>query len=268
VTDDFEPWLTRWRLTRDGEPFTSLAGKLLPVVSGGAPAMLKLSQAAEEVRGGSLMEWWGGDGAARVLAREGEALLLERATGGRSLAVMARGGGDAEACRILCQTAKRLHAPRRHAPPGALVPLERWFRELWPTAAARGGIFAKSAAVARDLLADQAPSVVLHGDIHHGNVLDFGPRGWLAIDPKGLYGDPGYDYANLICNPGADVALAPGVFERRVTIAAEVSASAPRRVLEWLIAYCGLSASWTLADGNDPWQALAIAERAAAELEV
>lgn len=33
--------------------------------------------------------------------------------------------------------------------------------------------------------------VTLHGDLHHGNVLDFGASGWLAIDPKGLKGERG-----------------------------------------------------------------------------
>jgi hypothetical protein len=41
----------------------------------------------------------------------------------------------------------------------------------------------------------------LHGDIHHDNILDFGRRGWLAIDPKRLFGERGFDYANLFCNP-------------------------------------------------------------------
>lgn len=35
------------------------------------------------------MAWWDGDGAARVLAREGDALLLERAEGKRSPAAVA-----------------------------------------------------------------------------------------------------------------------------------------------------------------------------------
>ncbi|MGL1446712.1 aminoglycoside phosphotransferase family protein, partial [Vibrio parahaemolyticus] len=48
------------------------------------------------------MEWWDGEGAARVLARDATALLLERATGTASLADMARSGQDDEACRILC----------------------------------------------------------------------------------------------------------------------------------------------------------------------
>lgn len=46
----------------------------------------------------------------------------------------------------------------------------------------------------------------------------------------------------------------------------EVATINPRRLLAWIVAYAGLSASWTLADGGDPWRALAIGETAAAEL--
>jgi streptomycin 6-kinase len=42
---------------------------------------------------------------------------------------------------------------------------------------------------ARELSANLSEVVVLHGDIHRGNVLDFGHRGWLASDPKGLVGE-------------------------------------------------------------------------------
>ena len=54
--------------------------------------MLKLSLEEDERLGGAVMEWWDGDGAARVLAREEHALLLERATGYASLGDMARTG--------------------------------------------------------------------------------------------------------------------------------------------------------------------------------
>lgn len=52
--------------------------------------MLKLPHEEDERLGGVLMEWWEGDGAARVLARNIAALLLERTTGTASLADMAR----------------------------------------------------------------------------------------------------------------------------------------------------------------------------------
>jgi streptomycin 6-kinase len=55
--------------------------------------------------------------------------------------------------------------------------------------------------VANVLLSSPQDEVVLHGDLHHGNILDFGTRGWLAIDPKGLLGERGFDYANIFTNP-------------------------------------------------------------------
>jgi streptomycin 6-kinase len=265
---DFQVWLDRWELTADGAAFTSLAGALMPVRWRGEAAILKLSREPEEMAGGALMAWWAGDGAARVLAREGEALLLERAAGARSLAEMARSDEDDEACRILCAAGARLHAPRAAQPPTSLVPLERWFRALWPTAEAQGGLFAKSASVARGLLDDPQAQCVLHGDLHHGNVLDFGDRGWLAIDPKGLWGDRGYDFANICCNPDVETATAPGALARRSGVICAASGLEPRRHLSWVLAYCGLSAAWTLGSGGDPWRALAIAEIAAGELGV
>ena len=92
--DPLAPWLSRWRLVPDGEPLVTPSSVLLPVRSNGAPAMLKLATVDEERRGGAVLAWWDGDGAARVLAREGAALLMERVDGSRSLAETARAGGD------------------------------------------------------------------------------------------------------------------------------------------------------------------------------
>src|SRR6185437_4076924 len=232
----------------------------------GAAAILKISHSAEEIRGGALMEWWGGDGAARVLAREGDALLLERATGARSLTEMARRGEDDEATRILCAAGDRLHAARPAPPPSTLVPLETWFRQLWPTAEAHGGLYAKSAAAARALLAEPQAVGVLHGDLHHGNVLDFGPRGWLAIDPKRLQGERGFDFANILFNRDLETATGPGRLARQVSVAAEAAGLDRRRLLQWVLAFAGLSAAWYIEDGVTPTFDLAIAEIAAAEL--
>ena len=69
------------------------------------------------------------------------------------------------------------------------MPLMRWFDALKTAAEVCGGILRLSAATASKLLATPRDVMVLHGDIHHGNILDFGPRGWLAIDPKGVSGE-------------------------------------------------------------------------------
>lgn len=253
----------------DGAPIRTHSSLLLPVsTADGTLAMLKLALVDEERRGAVLLSWWDGDGAARVLAADGDALLLERAVGARDLAEMCRSGpdGDDAASRIICAVADRLHAPRVHPPPPTLVPLERWFAELWPAAATHGGALARCASLARELLDDPQDACVLHGDLHHGNVLDFGVRGWLAIDPKGLYGERGFDYANILCNPDSAVTTAPGRLARQAEVVAAAARLDRARLLRWVAAYAGLSAAWTLGEGGDAALALTVAQIALAEL--
>lgn len=223
--------------------------------------MLKIAREEEERRGAAVMAWWNGEGAARVLARHGEALLLERASGSRSLAAIVAVGDDDEASRILCAVTMRLHA-LRSAPLPELVPLTRWFEALAPAARTHGGLLVAADRAAQVLLADPRDVVVLHGDIHHGNVLDGGERGWLAIDPKGLLGERTFDFVNILRNPDATTALSPRRFERQVAVLAAAASVERQRLLDWTLAFAGLSASWHLAGGTSPDLDLAIARLA------
>ncbi len=265
----FDVYLARWRLVPDGAPIATPHSRLLPVrlaESAGAPAMLKIAVAAEEARGARVLAWWQGGGAVRVLAREGRALLMERADGAASLRAMVSDGRDDEASRVVAGVAARLHA-RRGRPPAAVVPLRRWFAALEPAAARRGGVLAHAAAAARELLRAPRDCMVLHGDLHHDNVLDGGAgRGWLAVDPKGLYGERAFDLANVFCNPDVGTATAPGRLARQASVLADAAGVERTRLVRWALAYAGLSAAWSLADGHDPAPALRVAELTAAEL--
>jgi streptomycin 6-kinase len=106
--------------------------------------------------------------------------------------------------------------------------------------------------------------VVLHGDIHHGNVLDGGERGWLAIDPKGLFGERTFDFVNILRNPDAATALAAGRFDRQVEVLAAAASVERQRLLDWTLAFAGLSAAWHLADGTPADLDFAVAALAAA----
>lgn len=263
----FDRYLEKWDLTIDGDAFASLNGKLLPVRQRGVPAMLKISKVAEEQLGSSLMAWWDGEGAAPVLAHDGEALLMKRAMGSVSLVKMVNCGRDEEATQILCDVAAQLHKPRAKPIPD-LVPLAQWFEALLHGATGYGGIFKKCAETARELLAAPHNVSVLHGDIHHENVLDFGPSGWLAIDPKGLYGERAFDYANIFCNPDGERALTPECFARRLEVIAKTSGTDRRRLLQWVLAWTGLSATWMLEDQDDPCRTLEVAQLAASALGI
>ncbi|MVW78370.1 aminoglycoside phosphotransferase family protein [Bordetella sp. 02P26C-1] len=257
-------YINRWGLVPDGSLVVTNGGHLLPVQYNGMPAMLKVAAQEEEKLGAALMGWWRGEGAARVLAHEGAALLLERAEGGVALAELVRDGHDEEACRIICAVVSKLHAPRPEEPP-QLTALSEWFRGLEASATAHGGIFAVAAATARELLTSPQDVRALHGDIHHNNILDFGRRGWLAIDPKGLVGERGFDYANLFCNTDFKTAVNPERFSCRVNVVAAAAGLDHRRLLQWILAWAGLSASWHLEDGSMPDTALAVAQMALAK---
>lgn len=262
----FEKLLKRWELTPDGEPFTTLSSVLLPVDWFGVPCMIKVSHNDEERRGAVLMRWWNGIGAPSVIGYKGNAIWMFRADGSRSLNEMARGRLDDEASRIICGVAAKLHRPRKTTPPPNLVPLEHWFSELQPAADTHGGILVAAASAARDLLAAPREVWVLHGDLHHDNVLDFGNLGWLAIDPKGLVGERGFDFANIFCNPDFRTATAPGRLARQAGVVAEAAHLDRTRLLRWILAYAGLSAAWTIGEGGDPRLALSVAEIAAGEI--
>ncbi len=109
----------------------------------------------------------------------------------------------------------------------------------------------------------------LHGDVHHENILDAGPRGWLAIDPKGLLGERAFEFANLFRNPDVATALAPGRLHRQLAIVCREARLEPRRRLEWIFTYAALGAVWSIEAGHeaDASAGIAIAELAEAELQ-
>lgn len=259
------PYMQCWQLQPDGQAFETHSSLLMPVRYRGAAAMLKIAREQEEKFGGLLMCWWQGEGAARVLAWHEDGILLERAQGSRSLPQMVRDGDDRQATEILCQVVARLHAPRAEPLP-ELIPLHQWFNSLWPAAQAHGGMLRLSARVAAELLTSPREQTVLHGDIHHDNVLDFGERGWLVIDPKRLYGERAFDYANIFCNPNYGIATDPDIFQRRVVQICQLAGLERQRLLQWILAWAGLSAAWFMEDGEAADIDFRVAEQAALAL--
>ncbi|TFC50578.1 MULTISPECIES: aminoglycoside phosphotransferase family protein [unclassified Cryobacterium] len=255
--------LTAWGVTPVGTGFSTPSSELMPGTRGGEAVMLKIALVEEEARGATLLEWWGGHGAARVLARTDRATLMVRATGSRDLTVMAAAGQDAAATAVLVQTALTLH---EHTPPSSsevpLVALRDWFQVLLTTRS-DDPVLQRAAERAERLLATTSPAdvAVLHGDIHHGNVLDFGDR-WAVIDPKGLIGHRAFDFANILCNPTETAAL-DNLAARLNTISRQASID-PVTLAEWTIAWCGLSLAWALGDAIPTWHARTA--RAVAEL--
>lgn len=107
-----------------------------------------------------------------------------------------------------------------------------------------------------ELLASAAPPVLLHGDLHHGNVLAARREPWLAIDPKGIIGEPAFDTAALLHNPEKLLTAShpARLLARRVDQLSEHLGFDPQRIRGWGIAQGVLAAYWGLEDGGQVWE--------------
>lgn len=257
--EELARYFYHWKLVADGSPFWTKSSYLQPVSYQGQAAMLKISINADEARGAQLMAWWDGQGAVKVLDYTDNALLLKRSLGNKSLIKMTRSGLDDQASKIICHVAACLHTPRKQCLPD-LMPLSTCFEALMRAAKKHGGIFDDAASFARSLLAKPEEVVVLHGDLHHGNILDSGSQGWLAIDPKGFLGERGFDFANIFCNPDTDIATSPGRLMKQVMVVTKMAHLDQHRLLAWIVSWAALSAAWHIEDGEDPDTTLAVAK--------
>jgi streptomycin 6-kinase len=103
------------------------------------------------------------------------------------------------------------------------------------------------------LCASQSKRRLLHGDLHHDNILFDAARGWLAVDPKGVVGETEYEIGAALRNPVGrpDLFTQPDTIRRRIERFAETLHLDARRILRWAFAQAVLSAIWTWEDGFD-----------------
>lgn len=253
--------LQDWGAVPTGEAWTTPSSSLAAGTRRSVPVIAKVARVEEERRGGLLMAWWSAHGGLPVLEQQDDALLMRRATGARDLAGWSTGGRDDDAVDVLVDAVAALHA--MPPPPAAigLVPLRTWFRALVDRPQ-QDPLLDRAAAIARDLLSEPAPQLALHGDVHHGNVLDLGDR-WAAIDPKALTGAREFDLANLFCNPAPAVAI--DRLEARLERAADRAAVDEDRLAAWVLAWCGLSLTWS-GVGEDAPATLEVGKRLRARI--
>lgn len=268
ISDQLDHYLTAWNLDNPELLAETATSHVYRVNSGGTQVVLKLLTPigiADEHTGAIALRYFDGHGAVRLLREDEKAHLLEYADG-EDLTALIRRGADEQSTAIIVDVLNQLHLASAAPPLDGLVPLRRWFRDLFQKAQAdrQNGLrsrYVKAASIAESLLANPHDVCVLHGDIHHENIRHSAHRGWLAFDPKGLIGERTFDAANTLCNPVSMPALVQD--ETRLLKNAQILAEGLHidlpRLLTYLFVYVCLSASWLLTDGQDPAHDLRLA---------
>jgi len=214
-----------------------------------------------------------GQGAVRLLKfdRDGGAMLLECLRPGTPLATLT---DDEQATSIAAHV---MHVLWRPVPAEHFFPtVVYWARGLQRLRAQYGGstgpfpagLVQQAETLFAELIGSMAAPVLLHGDLHHWNILAAEREPWLAVDPKGLVGEPAYEVGALLRNALPEPIAWPEtrrVLARRVDQLAEELGFDRARLLGWGLAQAVLSAWWSLEDHGHGWeQAIACAEQFAA----
>ncbi|MET9391583.1 aminoglycoside phosphotransferase family protein [Streptomyces sp. NPDC006624] len=244
-------FLDHWELTPDGRPLHGVAALVLPVLrADGTPAALKLQLLDEESAGEPVaLRAWDGDGAVRLLDHDEATgtMLLERLDETRMLSHVP------DAHQAVVTLAELLaHLTSFPAPPGlrslgdiaqAMLDRTPWALGRIPDPEARR-LVADCAAAVREV-AGEPGDRLLHWDLHDENVLASGRAPWLAIDPKPLAGDPGFDLW-----PALDNRYDPDDIRWRFDALTDVLALDRDRARAWTLGRLLQNTLWDIEDGR------------------
>ncbi len=215
---------------------------------GSQPIILKLSlDIAGLQREASALKAFVGFGAINVLAEDNGLLLLERAIPGTALKSYFP-STDADALRITCDVIKRLHqAP---LPKMGFPHIKDWLSALDKEWNIPDHFLNKARAMRDTLLASSYQPVLLHGDLHHDNILS-SQNNWVIIDPKGVIGDPAFEVGAFIRNPLPEILEQNDlkiIITTRIQSFAEILNIPEKKILNWCYVEAVLSWIWDIED--------------------
>jgi streptomycin 6-kinase len=261
-----EERVTAWHITIDRVTETATS-VLVFGRRNGLPVVAKIVRRhIDEWRAAEVLHAFAGRGVVRVYDWVEGAMLVERLVPGSSAAALAINGRDDEATAILTQLIEAMTPGE--ASPGVSTVAD-WGRGFDDYLVSRETFVPRDLLLcARDvytrLCRSQSRPRLLHGDFHHHNVLFDAGLGWLAVDAKGVIGEPEYEIAAALRNPYEQ----PHLFMDRDRLARRIERFAgdlhlnAERILGWAFAQAVLAVIWTAGDDvaiepGDTWLAFA-----------
>lgn len=175
-----------------------------------------------------------GFGAVELIDMDEGLLILDRANSGMSL----KDDVSNNKIEIACNVMKRIHEapmPKTHDFPH----VKEWlncFDKKWDMPE----YYLEKAIALRDkLLLSEYPIYLLHGDLHHDNILRH-KDSWIAIDPKGVVGPAIFETFAFIMDIEKDTLYVSRFFNYNI-----------QSVRDWYFLRVILSICWNLEDNID-----------------
>jgi len=194
-----------------------------------------------------------GSGCVKLLFfdREAGTMLLEKASPGELLENA--GYTIEESSRFAIDVMHRLHKPLTEN--YTFPTLKDWFKgfeQLRQRFNGSTGPFSeylidKAKKISDEMLKSMSNQILLHGDLHYANVLSSDKHGWVAIDPKGVVGEPEFE----IPLPRLGDIICPDEIRHNINCFIEVSGFDRKKIINWLFSKAVLAAWWSYEDSGN-----------------
>lgn len=181
------------------------------------------------------------------------AILLEHLIPGHSLKTCVEQGHDDMATRVICKIIRDFQLQQQ-------TPYQfKHIRDFTSSLvnfnnAIKNKLTQKAESLFQDLIADSIKDIVLHGDLHHDNILA-SDKSWKVIDPHGYLGSPLFEIGAMLFNPGGDAFPCDRTIEQlidhRLRIIFEELPFDSKEIKAWTFCRTVLSAAWTFEDHNN-----------------
>jgi streptomycin 6-kinase len=260
LANKVQTYLQKWELTSEG-PVDNLSYNFVIKVTDkmGTPLILKLGVPNFDTRNEILtLQAYSGDGCARLMKSDPEhgVMLLERLVPGTMLSEVE---DEKLVVETFCKVWKAIRRPVSNE--GTTPSLANWFeglpRYLKAYPENDGPIAHEHVQLAEEFFhyvtETSAGPELLHGDLHHENILYSEQEGWMAIDPKGVAGDPYFDVVSFLVNQLDTKPDPKSILKLRVDTISEQLGLDRQRLLKASVALGTLYACWGIEDQAD-WE--------------
>lgn len=257
MSDQLNNYLKKWKLTNASQLTKTATGHIYKVDSINGPAILKIftdTGIVNESAGTIFLKNLAGKGAAKLYEYDDRAQLIEYLPG-HNLYHFSKKNNEDEATKNFIEIIKKIHSCENFLDKNKLTPIKDLFKlfdRINPPDDLIS-VFNKARKLSRHLLATQVTEVLLHGDLHHENILKNNNGEFVCFDPKGMIGDPAYELGTTLKNPWDCPEISQNIetFKSRALNFSKELNLPLERIIGFAFIHLCLSIGWAIEDGYE-----------------
>lgn len=269
MSDYLDKYIHDWKLENVEKLTSTFTSDVYTVESAREKRVLKILNEVgikDELPGTYFLQACKGIGAVELFKYDERALLIEYLPG-ENLYQFSKSGREAEASKVFCAIIKKVKKNIPHIDRFQKVDDLCSIFDQIEAPRELGDLLEIGKSKFEELRKTQTEEVLLHGDLHHENVISRKSGEFVCFDPKGLLGDPAYELGTTLKNPWdyPKISHDIDIFRERAKYFSKELGLPYDRVVGYAFVHLCLSIAWAIEDGVSFEHQLALAIRCQVE---